>query len=293
MQTITAMEQAAALTDNRIIGNFDFIRSQVVFKGSGNVLIAPGTEKITLSDTTIAFNNDNSIVFLNRSNKNYMTTIYMHNNSTCYIGANNYFNGNLTLQCSEQCNIVIGDDCLFSFGIWVRTSDVHLIYDIESRKRINRSQSVFIGDHVWVGQDTKILKGTQIGSGAILGANALSTGKRIPSNTIWGGNPARLIKRGVFFLGNSAHPYTDAETEKWSEYTDDQFIYKFDASETLDFIGLEREIQSFHTAQERAAFLLDFSSRKAKNRCYIAEPVDPEKGRKLLRNWIDRNHKRG
>jgi len=272
-QTIDSKEKAYNLKDNHIIGNFDFDNSKVIFKGKGNVLISStseDTEKVKLNKTVITFANDNSVVFLNPSNKAYSINLVMHNNCFCYIGANNYFNDILNLQCSEQCNIFIGDTCMFSFGIWIRTSDVHLIYDINSHKRINSSKSVFIGDHVWVGQDAKIWKGTHIGSGAILGASAFSAGKHIPSNTAWGGNPVKMIKKDVFFLGNNAHPFTDIETEKWKQSMRNEFIYSFDKNETLDFIELEQEIKSLITAQERAEFLLSFSKKRLKNRFYIA-----------------------
>lgn len=220
MQIITSMGQISELKDNLIIGNFGFVQSKIIFNGSGNVLIGANSEnsaKITLKDTTIRFHNDNSVVFVNESVKNYSILIEIFNNSFCYIGANNYFDGTVNMQCSEQYNIFIGDDCLFSHGIRLWASDAHLIYDTESHKRINCAKSIFIGDHVWVGLDAKIWKGTHIGSGAILGASAFTTGKRIPSNTAWGGNPAKLIKHGVFFLGNNAQPFTNVEAAKWSD----------------------------------------------------------------------------
>jgi len=48
---------------------------------------------------------------------------------------------------------------------------MHLIYDVESHKHVSSSKSTFTGDHVWVGINATIWKGTQIGSGAIIGAN--------------------------------------------------------------------------------------------------------------------------
>lgn len=215
------------------------------------------------------FNGNNSLVFLDTSDRNYSIALSVYNNNFCHIGSNNYFNGKLNLKCSEQSNIFIGDDCLFSFGVWVRTSDVHLIYNAKDYKRRNYSKSIFIGDHVWVGQDSKVWKGTYIGSGSIIATNAFTTGKKISSNSVWGGNPARLISSDVFFLGNSSHPYTETETKKWSEYPDDKYIYKFDEHETMTFVELEQKIKSLATASERADFLLDFSKSKTKNRFFI------------------------
>jgi len=40
----------------------------------------------------------------------------------------------------------LGEGCLVSFGIWIRTADPHLIFDAESQKRINPSRNVIVGD---------------------------------------------------------------------------------------------------------------------------------------------------
>ena len=105
---------------------------------------------------------------------------------------------------------------MFSFGIFVRTADPHLIYDSTTKGRINPSASVFIGDHVWVGQDVLILKGTRIGSGSIVGGATCIAGKMIPSNVTIGGNPARIIRENVFFLPNCVHSWTDDVIEEYS-----------------------------------------------------------------------------
>ena len=63
---------------------------------------------------------------------------------------------------SEQKHLFIGNDCLLSFGIWVRNADPHLIYDVESHKRVNPTKSIYIGDHVWIGQSAMILKGRKV-----------------------------------------------------------------------------------------------------------------------------------
>ena len=75
-------------------------------------------------------------------------------------------------------NIIIGDNCMISFGSWIRNTDPHLVYDSSTYCRINPSKSVLIGDHVWIGQSCIILKGTVVGSGAILGAGSVVSGKK-------------------------------------------------------------------------------------------------------------------
>jgi acetyltransferase-like isoleucine patch superfamily enzyme len=54
-------------------------------------------------------------------------------------------------------------------------------------------QSVCLHDDVWVGAGAHILKGVEIGTGAIIGAGSVVT-KDVPAWTIVAGNPARIIR---------------------------------------------------------------------------------------------------
>lgn len=53
---------------------------------------------------------------------------------------------------------------------------------------------IHIEKRVWIGVAATILPGVRIGENSIIGANAVVT-KDVPSNTIVGGNPARILKK--------------------------------------------------------------------------------------------------
>lgn len=53
---------------------------------------------------------------------------------------------------------------------------------------------VVIGNDVWIGRNTTILSGVTVGDGAVIAANS-TVAKDIGPYEIWGGNPARLIRR--------------------------------------------------------------------------------------------------
>jgi acetyltransferase-like isoleucine patch superfamily enzyme len=95
-----------------------------------------------------------------------------------------------------ETEITIGSDCMFSQQIEVRTCDAHSIIDSASGKRINPSQSVAIGRHVWVGSGSKILKGCCIGDNAIIATGAIVT-KAVEEGTVVAGVPARVVRRGI------------------------------------------------------------------------------------------------
>ena len=88
---------------------------------------------------------------------------------------------------------------MFSSLIEFRTGDSHSIIDVVSKKRINYAQDVIIGNHVWIGAHSKILKGVTIGDNSIIGTNSLVT-KNILKNSIAAGIPAKVLKSNVDWL---------------------------------------------------------------------------------------------
>ena len=55
------------------------------------------------------------------------------------------------------------------------------------------SEPVCIGNHVWIGANTVILKGVTIGEGAVVGAGSVVT-HDVPALSVVAGNPARVLK---------------------------------------------------------------------------------------------------
>ena len=99
--------------------------------------------------------------------------------------------------CRER--IRIGDDVLIGGNTVIYDTDFHS-KNPETRKGIKnnsnnskRKEEVIIGDNVFIGAHTTILKGVHIGKNSLIGAGAVVT-RNIPSNEIWAGNPASFIK---------------------------------------------------------------------------------------------------
>lgn len=240
---------------NKIISvdnDVQFENSTIIFRGENNILFLEKNAK--LSGAAIKFLGSNSIVYIgSSSSRKYSFKVNIYNDSVFYLGRNNSFNGlSPVFQLSEQKHIIIGDDNMFSFGITVRVADPHLIYNSDTYERINPSKSVFIGDHVWLGQNVSILKGVKIGSGSILAGECVVT-KDVGSNTTVGGNPAKRIKSSIFWLRPSVHGFTKEDTLKWEKYERDNYIYE-EGSENL-FLLFEQKLDELNSVSDRLCFL--------------------------------------
>lgn len=112
------------------------------------------------------------------------------------IGEHTRILGKTHLAAIEGTKIDIGEDCLFSSDIHIRTGDSHSVLNLEGT-RINPSEDIVIGDHVWLGTKVTCLKGTEIPDHSIVGACALVTGKFAEPNCVLAGVPAKEVKREV------------------------------------------------------------------------------------------------
>lgn len=143
-------------SNNTILSESTVDNVAIDFKGNNNIVVFEKGARFYPGSSLTFFGNNNLMYFSSNTHL-YKVKVNVGHESTVYIGKNNYFNGFLNAVISERKNLIIGDEGVISFGIWIRTADPHLIYDIETKQRINGSKSVMIGDHVWLGQNSLIL----------------------------------------------------------------------------------------------------------------------------------------
>lgn len=189
---------------NYIILNKDsdcFIRKTVVsFHGSGNILFIGDDSKI--GDGQISFYGSEGLVVLNRNNRhqNWFKAWLHSTNSWVYWGEKSTSNGVICVT-NDSKGIFVGDDCMFASNTWIRCSDMHHMFDIHSHEIINDGIDVLIDSHVWVAQESLILKGAKIGYGSIIGARSLVT-STIPEFSCAIGSPSKVVKSNVSWYRN-------------------------------------------------------------------------------------------
>ncbi len=86
-------------------------------------------------------------------------------------------------------SLEIGKDFLAAWNVFITDCDWHQIGDRQAWKK------TMIGNHVWVGPNTSILKGVNIGNNCIIAGHSIVTGNIDSSdNLLIAGNPAQKVR---------------------------------------------------------------------------------------------------
>lgn len=117
------------------------------------------------------------------------------------------FGGNLTIgnytninrgseiRCDEKIEIGSYNQISYSVKIW--DTNTHRILDKEERRKVAEkyypyfgyeecrpvTSVITIGDDCWLGEETAVLKGSNIGSGSVIGFRTTIVGQTIPTNS--------------------------------------------------------------------------------------------------------------
>lgn len=104
---------------------------------------------------------------------------------------------NSIIQCHKE--IIIGNHVNIGAGCMIMDSNFHSTdwHDrLDRRKDVDnrRNAPIKIGDVVFIGARSIICKGVTIGDHSMIAAGSVVV-KDVPANEVWGGNPAKFIKK--------------------------------------------------------------------------------------------------
>lgn len=178
----------------------EFRNSSIIINGNNNTIILKNNNLI--ENLKIKLIGHGKIINIQkgiRNIKNLKITSIRGNNQKILIGRN-LSCGGLDIQMNDgDEKITIGNDCLLSWGIKMRTSDGHSIIDLNTGEAINLPSNIKISDRVWINEDVKILKGVNIPSDVVVASGSIVTKSYMPyeSNTIIAGIPAKTVKKEI------------------------------------------------------------------------------------------------
>lgn len=97
---------------------------------------------------------------------------------------------------SKEGGVKIGSNSMIAGLCYIIDMDHGIRKETLIRKQQNTVEPVIIGEDVWIAADVKVLKGSEICDGAIIGAGSVVKG-RIESNSIAVGIPAKIKKERI------------------------------------------------------------------------------------------------
>ncbi|WP_170982947.1 acyltransferase [Dyadobacter frigoris] len=142
-----------------------------------------------------------NVIFNNEIESNWVglnkaCTVKVEKNASLFIGSNSGFSG-VSIFCMTK--ITIGDHVNCGGNVCIWDTDFHPLQYADRRihniKKI-KSFPITIGNDVFIGANSIVLKGVSIGDRAIIGAGSVVT-KNVPPDEIWAGNPAKFLKKGI------------------------------------------------------------------------------------------------
>lgn len=125
----------------------------------------------------------NIIMKLTESNE-----LFLGKNTSC---------GGANIICGESTKIRIGEDCMLAWGIEIRSTDSHAIFEKSTGDRINKPKNIEIKDHVWIGAQATILSGASINRDSVVGIRSVVTKHFTEEGAIIVGVPGKVVRQGV------------------------------------------------------------------------------------------------
>lgn len=177
---------------------------KISMSGSNNTIKI--YEPYCFKNCKLYINGNNNIFEVFATKKSINNTVFnmqiRGENRRISIGKNCYIGEALLINNNDHSSILIGNDCMLSANIHIRTADGHVICQSGTKNIINFGGDVDIGKHSWIARDVFINKNVSIPNDTIIGAGALVTKSFFETNTILAGVPAKIVKRNVDWYYN-------------------------------------------------------------------------------------------
>jgi acetyltransferase-like isoleucine patch superfamily enzyme len=128
--------------------------------------------------------------------------VFERGGANVVIGRNTFIGGSI-LSCANR--IEIGDDVLISWGCTISDHNSHAVQWSQRKQDVRdwyqgkkdwthvTISPIKVGNRSWVGVNVIVLKGVEIGEGAVVAAGSVVV-KNVPPWTIVAGNPAKVIR---------------------------------------------------------------------------------------------------
>ena len=164
--------------------------ASVIVRKGGKLEIGKvwGREPKNISDVSVGTNSTSEIT--GYITAFHGTTISVQNGGYMTVG-NCLINNKCSIMCRKQ--VSIGNNTDIAAGVLIQDYDGHVLLP---NTRETSALPISIGNNVWIGANSIILKGVTIGDGAVVAAGSIVT-KDVPPRCLAGGVPAKIIREDI------------------------------------------------------------------------------------------------
>ena len=166
--------------------------SKTYIKNTSNGKIVIGFDTVIVDDNPDFIIKNGNIVIGENCKIDRGVRLLANNGSSLQIGNNTRIGINSVINAG--CDVIIGSDCLISGMVYIQASS----HKIEDKNLLIRCSGyehspIKIGNDVWIGCNSVILKGVTIGNGAVIGCNSVVNCDVKPFEVV-AGSPIKHIR---------------------------------------------------------------------------------------------------
>ncbi len=155
--------------------------------GEGQLLLGQAWKGLIPEPTQLVIQPGGQLIINGRFDVFSGSTIGIQSEAKLTLGSG-FANRHSWISCGLE--ITIGEQVFIADQVIIRDWDGHTIIGRSNKAPIS------IGNHVWIGMRSIILKGVTIGDGAVVAAGAVVT-RDVPAGSVVAGNPTRVVKENV------------------------------------------------------------------------------------------------
>ena len=123
--------------------------------------------------------------------------VNLHRGSRIVVDAGELVIGNQTMvngfsKILVATRVTIGSGCNIAWNVQILDTDFHSVH-VDGQPQPHTAP-ITIGDHVWIGTSSLVLKGVTVGDGAVVAAGSVVT-RDVPASTLVAGVPAKPVRK--------------------------------------------------------------------------------------------------
>ena len=171
----------------------------IEINGSNNTIILTPETLFKSSKIIIEANNANLTFGTSPEINNLSVFVRLGNHQRLEWGNGSTITGGYIELCETDASVTIGQDCMIGWHVSIVATDFHAVLDKKTKKVLNGPGNVVIGNKCWLGHGVRLLKNAKIPNNTIVGAESVVTKKFTETYTVLGGNPAKIVKKNVYW----------------------------------------------------------------------------------------------